>query len=183
LLALPALLALLAATVPGVALQAATISVSAERRGDTIDIEASAQLDADPAIAWTVLTGYERYPEFIPDLRSSRVVSRQGSVVTVEQSGHATLWLLRMPLDITFEVTESPPYRLQSRAVAGSLRAMSSRYQLSPAGRGVRLDYSGRIAPGFRLLAPIERIAVQSNIARQFQALADEIERRGAAAR
>jgi len=159
---------------------AATITVDAERRGATIEIRASAQLKADAATAWRVLTDYDRYPEFIPDLRVSRVVARRGATVTVEQSGDATLWLLRIPLDITFEITEFPPNRLQSRGVAGSLRAISSSYLLTPAAHGVRLDYAGHVAPGFELFGPLEQMAVQQSVARQFQALADEIEQRSA---
>jgi hypothetical protein len=162
---------------------AATITINAERRGDTCDISASVALNADAATAWRVLTDYDHYTEFIPDLRVSRVVARGRATVTVEQSGDAALWLLRMPLAITFEITEFPPDSLQSRAVAGSLRALTSSYTLTPAASGVRLDYAGRVTPGFELFGPLEQMAVQQNVARQFQALADEIERRSAANR
>ena len=82
---------------------AATITVTAERRGDTIEIKAGALLDADATTAWLVLTDYDRYREFIPDLRESRVVARRGATVIVEQSGDAKLWLLPIPLRMTFE--------------------------------------------------------------------------------
>jgi ribosome-associated toxin RatA of RatAB toxin-antitoxin module len=162
---------------------AATITIDAERDGESIDIRASAVLNADAATAWRVLTDYGRYTEFVPDLRLSRVVARHGATVTVEQSGDAALWLFRMPLDITFEINERPPYHLQSRAVAGSLRALSSSYALTPAASGMRLDYVGRAAPGYALFGRIEQAVIEHNVARQFQALADEIERQGAIAR
>jgi hypothetical protein len=171
-------LALLVAAQP---VAAATIAISTERDGDTIEIRASAVLHADVATAWRVLTDYNRYTEFIPDLRVSRVVARRGSIVTVEQSGDAALWLFKMPLDVTFEISEIPPNSLQSRAVAGSLRALVSSYALTPAASGIRLDYVGRVAPGFELFGRIEQVAVEQNVARQLQALADEIERRSAA--
>jgi hypothetical protein len=161
--------------------RAATIAVTAERHGDTIVVRASATLAADAATAWRVMTNYEGYPAFIPDLRTSRVVARSGRTVTVEQSGDARLWLVPLPLEITFEIDEDPPLRLQSRAVAGSLRALASRYVLTSVDVGVRLDYAGEIAPGFPLFGYLEQVAVQGNVARQFQALADEIERRAAA--
>jgi ribosome-associated toxin RatA of RatAB toxin-antitoxin module len=161
----------------------ATVALTAERDGDAIAIHASAQLDANAATAWRVLTDYNRYPEFIPDLRSSRVVARRGATVTVEQSGDAVFWLFRMPIEITFEILETPPYQLHSRAVAGTLRELTSSYALTPDAAGTRLDYVGRVTPGFRLLGPFERTAVERNIARQFQALADEIELQFAAGR
>ena len=159
---------------------AATITISTERHGDTIDVHASVVLNADAATAWRVLTDYDRYTEFIPDLRVSRVVARRDAKVTVEQSGDALLWLFKMPLDVTFEINEIPPNSLQSRAVAGSLRALASSYALTPAASGVRLDYAGRVAPGFELFGSIEQTVVEQNVARQFQALSDEIERKAA---
>jgi ribosome-associated toxin RatA of RatAB toxin-antitoxin module len=157
---------------------AATINFDAERLGGAIEIKASAVLKADAATAWCVLTDYGRYADFIPDLRASRVLARRGATVTVEESGDATLGLLRMSLDVTFEITELAPNSLRSRAVAGSLRSLASSYELTPVATGVRLDYRGRVEPGFELLGPIEQLATERNIARQFRALADEIERR-----
>ncbi len=91
-------------------------------------------------------------------------------------------WLINFPLDITYEINEAPPSRLQSRAVAGTLRSLVSSYTLTPANPGTRLDYSGHVEPGFAIFGRIEQAAVERNVARQFQALADEIERQGAKA-
>ena len=100
-------------------------------------------------------------------------------VVTVEETGDATLGPFRMPLNVTFQIIELAPNSLRSRAIAGSLRSLDSVYELTPVAAGVRLDYKGRVDPGFGLLGPIEQLAAERNIARQFQALADEIERSG----
>jgi ribosome-associated toxin RatA of RatAB toxin-antitoxin module len=162
---------------------AATVSLDVERGADTIDVRASAVLKVDAATAWRVLTDYDRYVAFIPDLRFSRVVSRHGATVTVEQSGDAALWALKVPVQITFEIDETAPNRLRSRSVAGSLRALTSCYELTPVASGMRLDYVGHVTPRFELLGQIEQAAVERTVARQFQALADEIERQGAIAR
>ena len=47
---------------------AATIVVESERDGEAVNIRAKADLKADVATAWRVLTDYDRYVEFIPDL-------------------------------------------------------------------------------------------------------------------
>lgn len=158
---------------------AATIAVESRREGDAVRIHAQASLNADVATAWRVLTDYERYVEFIPDLRMSRIVARTGSTVTVAQSGDA-VWLFKWPLEITFEVVESPPDRLRSRAIAGSLRSLDSRYALTEDGSGIRLEYDGDIDAGFVLFDRIEQAAIERNVARQFKALADEIGRQAA---
>ena len=157
---------------------AAIVTINTRLQGATIDIHASALLKADAATAWRVLTDYDRYAEFIPDLQVSRVVARDGAKITVEQSGDAALWLFKMPIHVTFEVNEMPPHSLQSRTVAGSVRVLASSYALAPIAAGVRLDYAGQIVPGFELVGRIEQMVVERNAARQFQALADEIARR-----
>jgi hypothetical protein len=157
---------------------AATIAIDVTSVADQIEIEASVLLNADTETAWRVLTNYPRYVDFIPGLQECRVIARKGATVTVEQSGEVMLWLLHRQLDVTFEVTEVAPTRLDSRVVAGDLRAFSSHYVLTPAGGQVRLDYSGTLDSGLGLFGPIERLAVRQNVTRRFQALADEIERR-----
>jgi carbon monoxide dehydrogenase subunit G len=162
---------------------AATISINLASHPDAVEIEGTAELNADAATAWRVLTDYERYVDFIPDLQGSRVIARNGGTVTVEQTGDVMLWRLHMPLDVTFEITEMAPTSLISRVVAGDLRALNSRYVLTPVGNGVRLEYTGKLDSGFPVVGAIERVAFKQNVARRFQALADEIERRSAASR
>ena len=162
---------------------AATIAISVVSHADTIEIEGSALLNADAGVAWRVLTDYERYVDFIPGLRGSRVVARKGATVIVEESGDVMLWVLHRPMDVTFEITEIAPTRLISRVVAGDLRVLNSSYSLTPVGNGIRLEYTGVLESGLALVGPIERLAVKQNVALRFQALAEEIERRSAANR
>lgn len=173
-----ALLSLALALAAGPA-AAVAIIVSVERRGDAIAIEASATLGVDAATAWRVLTDYGRYPEFIPGLTASRVVSRSGPTAIVEQDGYAQVWLLRAPVSVTYEITEFPPGRVRSRAVAGSLRLLDSDYRLAPLPNGVRLDYSGLAAAGTGLFGPFEEWVIEHNATQRFQALVDAMERAG----
>jgi ribosome-associated toxin RatA of RatAB toxin-antitoxin module len=156
---------------------AAGITISVERRGDAIAIEASALLGVDTATAWRVLTDYGRYPEFIPGLTASRVVARKGPTVIVEQDGYAQVWLLRAPLAVTYEITEVPPGRVRSRAVSGSLRLLESDYRLTPLANGVQLDYTGLAATGTGLFGPFEQWVIEQNATLRFRALTEAMER------
>ena len=158
------------------------VTVELERDDGALRIAASATLRADAATAWRVLTAYAEYPRFIPGIRASSVVARQGRQVTVEQSDDALLRPLHWPLHIVYEITESPPDRLESRAMSRLLPTLRSRYSLTPTGDRVRLDYSGIVGAGLAGFGEIEQWALRRAITRQFQALADEIERDGDAA-
>ncbi|HEX6138543.1 MAG TPA: SRPBCC family protein [Casimicrobiaceae bacterium] len=162
---------------------AAAVTVRVERDGDDVVIEASALLRTDASTAWRILTDYDRYPDFIPGLHSSRIVARRGDRLTVTQSGDAPLGLLRIPVDITYEVTELPPNRLESTASASPLRAFESSYRLTPTALGVRLDYAGRLTTRSAWLGRIEQAAMQRSVVRDFEALADEMERAAGASK
>lgn len=151
--------------------------IESTRQDDVVEIRASANLAADRDTAWRVLTDYGRYTAFIPNLGESRVVSRTGTSVTVEQSGKAVLGPLRIPIEITFQIHESPRDGIESRAIAGSLRSLESRYTLTVREQGIQLQYAGRIRPGFPLFGGLVQSAIEDNVARQFRALVDEIER------
>jgi carbon monoxide dehydrogenase subunit G len=151
--------------------------VESNRQGDVVEIHASADLTADRDTAWRVLTDYGRYAAFIPGMRESRVVSRIGAKVIVEQTGTAALGPLHIPIEITFQILETRPDGIESRALSGSLHALDSRYTLSSREQGSRLVYVGRVRPGFPLFGSLGQSAVEANVARQFRALVDEIER------
>jgi len=168
--------ALLVGAQPAAAASAA-IDVKVADDG-SVSIVATALIAADERTAWRVLTDYERYPDFIPGVRRSHVVTRDGSTLTVKQSVDAPVWALGNPMDVTYEITESKPGQLHSRGMArGTL--LDSVYKLTTVDDGVRLEYTGRLAvpPGW--LAPLERSTGQRLLEREFQALADEIELRG----
>lgn len=182
-------LALAAGLAPASPAAAAAISLEASSDGDVLDIHASAVVAADPATAWRVLVDYARYPEFIPGLRTSRVIARHGSIVTVAQTGSAALWLWSPAVEATFEIDESAPGRLVSRTIAGDVSVLSSRYTLAAAPLasrtdppGTRLEFTGRIATGAGLLGRLSRFVVERTARRQLEALAQEMERQGATA-
>ena len=176
---------LLAGTLAAIASAAAAadVSIDVRRTEGVVVIDASAEIRADAATAWRVLTDYGRYPEFVPGMRESRVVARHGTHAIVTQSGDTPIGFTRMPVAITYDIDEFPPSRIESTAKGETLRELDSRYELSPTPAGVRLDYEGRLAPRSAWLGRIEQYALRQAIVADFQALADRIEHEAAAGR
>jgi ribosome-associated toxin RatA of RatAB toxin-antitoxin module len=160
---------------------AAAIAWHVSRVDDGIAIDASALLRADLPGAWRVLTDYDRYPEFIPGLRASRVIARRGRDVVVEQRVDVTLWLFRAPVDVTYEITEHPPLRVVSRSVGGCTCTLDSTYTLSRDGAQIRLAYRGRLVTGSGAVSLLENAAGERTAMKQFRALAHAIEARAQA--
>jgi len=172
------LLLLLAGTASGAGSD--RVSVEARREGDVVIVEARALLRADLEIAWDVLTDYDRYAEFIPDLKSSRILARSGSSVIVEQKGQAGFFLFHFPMEVTLSVSEEPRSGITSHAIAGNFREMTGSYTLLRDGDELRFTYSGRMVPDFILPPLIGTAAVKAAVQKQFGALVKQMQTRAA---
>jgi hypothetical protein len=176
-IARPFLLALLLVLAPA---RAAEVAVHITRNGDALHVDARAEFEGTSARAWQVLTDYGRFAEFIPDLLSSRVISRDGNRVQVEQKGEAWLLFFSFPIDVRLAITEQPNTRIVSRSVGGNFREMECTYTLE-AGQGrVLLRYTGRMVPDFYVPPLIGTLVLRHSVETSFRALVDEIERRQA---
>ena len=176
--------ALLAAPcLPCSAAPAHEIAIEIVREGEFVSVRASAELKANARTAWEVLTDYDHLAEFIPDLRSSRVVQRTPDGVLVEQKGEFGFLFFKQSIEVTMAVSEEPPRRIVARAVAGNMKDMEGSYELQPSEAGVRLAYSGRFVPDFFLPPLIGMPIVRRSLERRFRAMVEEIERRDALAR
>jgi carbon monoxide dehydrogenase subunit G len=160
-------------------------SVEAIRKGEFIEIRAQATIDAPLSLIWTTLTDYERLPEFIPGLKKSKVTSRRGSTVVVEQSGEARFLIFSFPIEVTLESLERPPSSIQVRALAGNFRHFEGAYHVSTEPGGARsvLRWTGSIIPDVAVPPLIGEVVMRIRIEDQFSGMVQEIERRESARR
>ena len=170
------------AVAPGFVRPAAAeaIETRIERQGEYITVSASALMQVDARIAWEVLSDYDNLARFIPDMTSSRAVSRSGNRVLVEQKGEFGFFFYRQPVDVLLEVLEVPPHRIDARRIAGNIRELETRYELGTSAAGVRFDYSGRFIPDFSVPPLIGMPIVRRIVERRFRAMVEEIVRRDA---
>jgi ribosome-associated toxin RatA of RatAB toxin-antitoxin module len=156
------------------------VVVVARRDGDAVMVEARSSLTAEARIAWEVLTDYEHYPDFVPDLTSSQVLARTGNELIVEQKGVAGFFLFHFPLEVRLTVTEYPFELITSSAISGNFKSMTGAYQLILEGERLRVTYVGRLVPTFRLPPLLGITAIRIAVEKQFTGLVREIQRRQA---
>jgi ribosome-associated toxin RatA of RatAB toxin-antitoxin module len=174
---LPGFFGLLALALPVLA-DAADITVEVVRRDDSFEVEAGAEIPAQVDVAWEVLTDYDRLAEFIPGMTESRVVSRAGRSVVVDQRGKAGLLFFTFPIEVRLEIEESPYGRIESRAIRGNFRELTGAYDLQVRGDRLSLRYSGRLTPDFGIPPLIGTLLVRNTVEKRFGAMVDEIKRR-----
>lgn len=160
----------------------AVLEVSARRVGDLFEVQARATLQAPLPVVWGTLTDYERLPEFVPGLRRSRILSRDGATTTVEQSGEARFLMLTVPIEVVTESTERPN-RIEVRRIGGTLRHLQGRYDtevLATQPPQVLLRWTGSIGLDLELPPLIGETLVRLQLQEQFEGMVREIERREA---
>ena len=162
---------------------AGAIETRIERQGEYITVNASVLMQVNERIAWEVLSDYGNLAQFIPDMKTSRVVSRDGNRVVVEQKGEFGFFFYRQSVDVVIEIVEEPRRRIDARRVSGNIRDLETHYELKASDAGVKLDYVGRFIPEFSVPPLFGLPMVRRIVERRFRAMVEEIVRRDALAR
>lgn len=158
------------------------IKFEAQWEGEFVAVSATADLQAEAATVWSVLTDYDHFAEFIPDMVSSRIVSRSRDRMTVEYWGEFGFLFFRQPMHLVLDVVLEPPRRILARSVSGDLRDLTSIYEISELPQALRLAFNARFLPAISLPPFIGLAIVRHQMERQFAAMVKEIIRRGALA-
>lgn len=157
------------------------LSVEARRRDEALEVVCRATLDAPLELIWQTLTDYNRLAEFIPGMRSSRVVGQRGAALIVEQSGEASFLFLSFPIEVTLETTERAPHAIEVNMLKGSLKRLQGGYRIEPqAGGRIVLRWSGVIEPVAPMPPLLGELLLRASIEDQFRGMVREIERRDA---
>jgi ribosome-associated toxin RatA of RatAB toxin-antitoxin module len=159
---------------------AADVDIKTSHIGDLVSVRAQATITAPLEVVWGTLTDYERLPEFIPGLKKSKVIARNGPTAIVQQSGEAWFFLTRVPIEVTLESTEAPP-NIEVRRTAGTLKQLQGRYEtqvLEGTPTKVQLRWIGSVEPENGLPPLVGEALMRRSIRKQFAGMVTEIERR-----
>lgn len=173
----------IAASASATAMAAEAVSVQTAGRGAVVSVEARARIRAPRSLIWDTLTDYERLADFIPGMRSSRIIARRGASAIVEQKGRAGFIIFSYPIDVVVESVEIPPGIIEIHVVRGNLKHLDGRYLIERDPSDAEshlLHWRGAIEPALGLPSFITAPLVRASIREQFLGMVDEIERRHA---
>lgn len=156
--------------------------VDVSYRDGTYAARLSFPVAASPAIALAVLTDFDHMVGVVPNLESSRIVSRTGRIFIIEQRGKADFGPFSVRFESRRRVELFPDGRLVADALSGSTKYMHSELRVLAQGRGARIDYQAEMIPDRWLPSSLGVSFMRHELAEQFNALRREMERRQAAA-
>jgi ribosome-associated toxin RatA of RatAB toxin-antitoxin module len=153
--------------------------VDAAEGNQVYQIASSGTVAAAPAVVWRVLTDYNHFADYLPNLKSARVVSRDGDSLIVEQLGTARFLFFSRTIRLVVQVHERAPDRIDISLVDGDMKVYRASWELSPVAgaTGTRVAYNATIVPKFDVPGIIGTNVVRKDIARMMAAVLLRLDR------
>lgn len=141
--------------------------------GKVYQITSSGAVAATPTVVWRILTDYNHLADYLPNMKSARVVSRNGDRVIVEQLGIARFLYFSRDIRLVVQVHERAPNRIDISMIDGDMKAYRASWELSPlaGAAGTKVVYNATIEPKFGVPGIVGVSAVRKDIARMMAAV------------
>ena len=154
------------------------VAIDVRQSGDIFVVDANFFAPVPPAVAWEVLTDFDRMETFVPNLVDSRIVMRDGNRLSILQHGVARFGLLSLRFESMRTVTLTPTSSIRSTQLRGTMNRLDSLTTFAPEGDGTRLRYHVEAIPGVPLPDVVTKGFLRHEIAEQFDAILREMARR-----
>jgi ribosome-associated toxin RatA of RatAB toxin-antitoxin module len=145
------------------------------------EVDATGTVQAPLPTVWRILTGYDRMEEFVPDLVSCRVLSRNGNEVIIEQFGTARFLFMSRSIHLIVRATEQPMSSIDIDLISGDMKHYESRWELVPVPEtgGTRVIYTGRMMPNFYVPGILGTNIIRGDIERMMGAVLARLDKGG----
>lgn len=144
-------------------------------------VNATAFARAAPQSVWDVLTAYDRLHQFVPNLRSSKLLSRDGHEAVIEQHARAGLLFIKQSIYLELRVVEQPISVIDITLVTGDMKRFDSHWELAAARQeatdGTLITYAGQVEPNFYVPALLGTPLIRSDVQNMVRAVIKEIEK------
>ncbi|MBS4096477.1 MAG: SRPBCC family protein [Sulfuricella sp.] len=155
------------------------VTVNIARGEETVvSVDAVMHVPVAPQEAWAVLTDFERFPDFIPNLQTSRIVSKPGEPPHLEQKGKLRYGILSFSYESLREFELTPPETIKSRVLKGNMKRMETITRIAVESGGVRITYHNEAVPSFWVAPLIGAAFIRHEVTEQFGAIIGEMLRR-----
>ncbi|MYM69346.1 cyclase/dehydrase [Pseudoduganella sp. FT55W] len=146
------------------------------------EVDATGTVAAPLPKVWRILTGYERMAEFVPDMESCKVLSRNGNEVIIEQFGVARFLFMSKTIHLIVRAVEQPMSSIDISLISGDMKHYESHWELVPVPEtgGTKVIYKGRMMPNFYVPGILGSKMIRSDIERMMSAVLARLDRRDA---
>lgn len=129
--------------------------------------------------AWEVITDYDNFARFLPNIKLSKVIDQQGDRIVFEQVNVVDLWLFKQEFAIQIEAIKSKPNKVDFQIVDGDLKKLIGRWGIEAVSPGkILVSHAVEVEPGSDTEKPFFYGVYESSLEETLQAIAQEITKR-----
>lgn len=129
--------------------------------------------------AWQVLTDYDNFERFMPNIASCKIISSKGDRILFEQVNVVDLWLFKQKFTVQIEAIKSKPNQIDFKIVNGDLKKLIGQWQIKAISPGkVLVSHAVEVEPGDKTEKPLFYGVYESSLEETLKAIAQEITRR-----
>jgi len=131
-----------------------------------------------PAIAWDVLTDFDKMAGWVPNVKESKVLARDGNVLEIEQRGVAKFGIASFPYVSARKMVLDPQKTVKATQTKGSMKRLESLMRVSAEGAGTQLNYRLELVPSGLAAMALSKDFLKHELTEQFTAIVGEMVRR-----
>ena len=129
--------------------------------------------------AWEVLTDYNNFERFLPNITSSKIIEQSGNNLVFEQTNIVDLWLFQQEFTVQIEAVKHKPTHVDFKIVDGDLKKLIGRWEIAETAPGqVLVSHKVEVEPGSDTEKPFFYGVYESSLEETLDAIALEITRR-----
>lgn len=140
---------------------------------------------ANPAIAWAVLTDYDNYEKFLPDVAESKILENDGGTKVFEQVKVIRAAIFSRKSLIRIAVNETYPQKISFRMTSGELKSLQGTWTIQPLSSAsgnqpiqLLITHQVNVDPGNKSWRGIFYGIYEDSLEETLQAIKTEINRR-----
>jgi len=127
---------------------------------------------------WDVMTDYNSLPDFIPDLKVSRVMKKRGNEIIVYQEGESGFLMFKFRVSVTVKIVEHHHHSIEFTKVDGDFDFFEGEWRVeSLSNNETLIVYTLAAKPKFYAPGWVVRAMMKRDIPRRMNALRERIER------
>jgi len=153
-----------------------SVVVARDNDGYACDVRMYAPVP--PGLAFDVLSDVDHMVDWVPNLRQSRILRREGNVLLIEQVGLAQFGFLSFNFTTERRLDLERPVSIRATQVRGDARRYNSRLRFDPDGAGTRIQYHAEFEPGTLAGLVFDAAFFEHEVREQFAAMIREMVRR-----
>ena len=129
--------------------------------------------------AWEVLTDYDNFDRFLPNVAASQIIEDKGDRLIFEQVNIVDLWLFKQEFKVKIEANKNKPTHVDFEIVEGDLRKLVGQWKIDQTASGkILISHAVEVEPGSDTEKPFFYGVYESSLEDTLKAIAQEITRR-----